>query len=127
MEMFKGYVRTCLTMSSFLTVFRVIKWPIKRPREPGKPGSPAELPKPSRNPFKLFKKRVPPQLHDASHDIPSSPGDCPERRSTLALDTAALVAKTLLIASDAPVISVLKPFAGLADFACQRFQVSSRI
>ncbi|KAJ7912513.1 hypothetical protein B0H13DRAFT_538947 [Mycena leptocephala] len=104
----------------------VIKWPIKRPREPGKPGSPAgapgQLPKPSRNPFKLFKKRVPPQLHDASHDIPSSPGDRPERRSTLALDTAALVAKTLLIASDAPAISVLKPFAGLADFACQRFQ-----
>ncbi|KAJ7912512.1 hypothetical protein B0H13DRAFT_2327237 [Mycena leptocephala] len=104
----------------------VIKWPRKRPREPGKPGSPAgapgQLPKPSWNPFKLFKKRVPLQLHDASHDIPSSPGDCPERRSTLALDTAALVAKTLLIASDAPVVSVLKPFAGLADFACQRFQ-----
>ncbi|KAJ7911583.1 hypothetical protein B0H13DRAFT_2009250 [Mycena leptocephala] len=103
----------------------VIKWPRKRPRDPGKPGStvraPGQLPKPSRNPFKLFKK-LPPQLHDASHDIPSSPGDRPERRSTLALDTAALVAKTLLIASDAPVIGVLKPLTGLADLACQRFQ-----
>ncbi|KAJ7911585.1 hypothetical protein B0H13DRAFT_2009256 [Mycena leptocephala] len=107
----------------------VIKWSMKRPREPGKPGSPAgapgQPPKPSRNPLKLFKRRVPLQLPDASHDIPSSPGDRPERRSTLALDTAALVAKTLLIASDAPVISVLKPFTGLADLTFQRFQVSS--
>jgi hypothetical protein len=67
----------------------------------------------------LFKKQVP--------RIPSSPGDRLERRSTLALDIAALVAKTLFIASDAPVIGVLKPFTGLADLACQRFQVSSRI
>ncbi|KAF8147767.1 hypothetical protein K438DRAFT_458641 [Mycena galopus ATCC 62051] len=33
-----------------------------------------------------------------------------------------LVAEALVVASDAPVVGVLKPFVGLANLACQKFQ-----
>jgi hypothetical protein len=44
-----------------------------------------------------------------------------DRRS---LPLAATVAKILVIACDAPVVSFLKPVAGMLDFGCQKAQVS---
>ncbi|KAJ7894420.1 hypothetical protein B0H14DRAFT_2683019 [Mycena olivaceomarginata] len=94
----------------------VIKWPRKRPREPGRPGSPVGTPRaaepsqfPTRkNRFALFKKRK-----AASQSPPM------DRRS---LPLAATVAKILVIACDAPVVSFLKPVAGMLDFGCQKAQ-----
>ncbi|KAJ6558132.1 hypothetical protein B0H19DRAFT_129549 [Mycena capillaripes] len=108
----------------------VLKWPRKRPREPGRPGSPVgtPIPDPSQSPRKRFtklfmKRQVAPQLQGASV-VQSTPNDRADRRS-LVLDVTALVARTLLIASDAPVVNIAKPFAALFDLACQKVQVNS--
>ncbi|KAJ6491577.1 hypothetical protein DFH09DRAFT_1208111, partial [Mycena vulgaris] len=96
------------------------KWPRKRPRDPGGPGSSAATPArqpSSRNRFTLFKRTA-----GVPHGTLSAPSNGAERRSVPALDTAALTAKTILIACDAPIVGVLKPFAGMADLVCQRAQ-----
>ncbi|KAJ7186840.1 hypothetical protein C8R46DRAFT_1058191 [Mycena filopes] len=99
----------------------LVKWPRKRPHDPGgiaSTGSQHAPLQPRRSKFlKTVRRPVP-----ASHQHSTSSDQSDHHRSTLALDIASLAAKTFLLASDAPVIGVLKPFAGLADFACQRVQ-----
>ncbi|KAJ7831184.1 hypothetical protein B0H14DRAFT_2805099 [Mycena olivaceomarginata] len=102
----------------------VIKWPRKRLQEPGRPGSPVGTPRaaepsqfPTRkNRFALFRKRKAASRIQGTSVVQSPPMD---RRS---LPLAATVAKILVIACDAPVVSFLKPIAGMLDFGCQKAQ-----
>ncbi|KAJ7021470.1 hypothetical protein C8F04DRAFT_1140920 [Mycena alexandri] len=100
---------------------RLVKWPRKRPRDPGgiaddSSTSNQDLSQSPPKHYRFFKKPVVPQHGQ------SALNNRVEHRSSLALEIASVAAKTLLLASDAPVIGVLKPFAGLADLACQRIQ-----
>ncbi|KAJ7902838.1 hypothetical protein B0H14DRAFT_2667834 [Mycena olivaceomarginata] len=104
---------------------RITKWPRKRPREPGKPGSSTGAPDSEASGLRKMVSggSLIPQAQDPSgNGTQSAPTNRRNHRSTLALEVASLAAKTLVIASDAPVVSVFKPLAGLADLACQRFQ-----
>ncbi|KAJ7675454.1 hypothetical protein B0H17DRAFT_1140224 [Mycena rosella] len=101
------------------------KWPRKRPREPGGPGTsikapvrqPSEL---SRNRFTLFRKK---EVVAQETQPASAPSEQPERRpSRSALDVTAFTAKMLLAACDVPVLNILKPVAGLADLWLQQTQ-----
>ncbi|KAJ7764852.1 hypothetical protein B0H16DRAFT_1525936 [Mycena metata] len=102
----------------------LVKWPRKRPRDPGRTANDSSTgtleplqPSPKRSRFS--KKLVVPQ-----HAESARVDDRAEHRSSLALDIASVAAETLLLASDAPVIGVLKPFAGLAELVCQRIQTA---
>ncbi|KAJ6558129.1 hypothetical protein B0H19DRAFT_129275 [Mycena capillaripes] len=104
----------------------IVKWPRKRPREPGRTGSPIapEL-SPStgtRKRFRLFKKQVPPQGQDVS--LVQSVSRAHGQRRASALNVAIPATEILLLACDAPVVSVMKPFVGSAHSACQKLQTA---
>ncbi|KAJ7186843.1 hypothetical protein C8R46DRAFT_1058200, partial [Mycena filopes] len=85
----------------------VTKWSRKRPLNPGSPsGSSAD-----RDPEDENSGRPGVRRHRVEH------------RLTLVPDAAALAAKMLLIACDAPVLSVLKPVAGFSDLICRKLQI----
>ncbi|KAJ7475071.1 hypothetical protein B0H11DRAFT_2034055 [Mycena galericulata] len=95
----------------------------KRPRKPGGLDLGSSItPRPPtksriRNYFRVSKKTpvTPQEVSESDTSVPSDAG--PKRRSRSGLD--AFVAKILLAASDAPVVSIVKPFAGLFDLSCQ--------
>ncbi|KAJ7153005.1 hypothetical protein C8R46DRAFT_1121014 [Mycena filopes] len=85
----------------------VNKWSRKRPRNPGSPGGSSA----DRDP------------EDENSGRPGAGRHRVEHRLTLVPDAAALAAKMLLIACDAPVLSVLKPVAGFSDLICRKLQI----
>ncbi|KAJ7747687.1 hypothetical protein DFH07DRAFT_576966 [Mycena maculata] len=93
---------------------RILKWPRKRPREPGGPDSSIVKPRAQwRNRLRFKKTRI------AARDVSTAHI---ERHSTSRLDATAMVAKTLVGVFDAPVISTFKPIVNLFDLFCQGAQ-----
>ncbi|KAJ7475075.1 hypothetical protein B0H11DRAFT_1324784 [Mycena galericulata] len=92
---------------------KIVKWPRKRPREPGGLDSTISPHSAWRDRLRFKKHRV----------VGQGVSDGSERQPSSGLDAAAFVVEMLGNAFNAPVVNVLQPFVGVARQWCQTAQI----